>query len=133
MPEIMQYVAGTSLFHRLNPLSKLLMVALVAILAITTRSILPLGLLVAALLLAAAATHLARPLLRQSPAPRLAHGLTIVPDGAHVAGRSDDRFPDPGRRPPDRRNVPGHHGRGRVRVAPLPQVLRDALRVPAPW
>jgi energy-coupling factor transport system permease protein len=67
MPEIMQYVPGTSLFHRLNPLSKLLMVALVAFLAITTRSLLPLGLLVAMLLLAAAAAHLARPLLRQLP------------------------------------------------------------------
>jgi energy-coupling factor transport system permease protein len=67
MQEIMQYIPGTSLFHRLNPLSKLLMVALVAILAITTRSLLPLGLLVAALLLGAAATHLARPLLRQLP------------------------------------------------------------------
>src|SRR5665647_617905 len=67
MPEIMQYVPGTSLFHGLNPLAKLLMVALVAILAITTNSLLPLGLLVAALLLAAVATHLARPLLRQLP------------------------------------------------------------------
>lgn len=67
MQEIMQYVPGTSLFHRLNPLSKLLMVALVAFLAITTVSLLPLGLIVAALLLAAAATHLAKPLLRQFP------------------------------------------------------------------
>ncbi len=67
MPEIMQYVPGTSLFHGLNPLAKLLMVALVAILAITTNSLLPLGLLVAALLLAAVATHLARPLVRQLP------------------------------------------------------------------
>jgi energy-coupling factor transport system permease protein len=67
MPEIMQYVPGTSLFHRLNPLSKLLMVALVASLAITTHSLLPLGLLVATLLLAAAVAHLAKPLLRQLP------------------------------------------------------------------
>lgn len=67
MPEIMQYVPGTSLFHRLNPLSKLLMVILVAALAITTSSLLPLALLVVALLLAAAASHLARPLIRQLP------------------------------------------------------------------
>lgn len=67
MPEIMQYVPGTSLFHSLNPLSKLLMVALVAALAITTNSLLPLGLLVVALLLASAVTGLARPLVRQLP------------------------------------------------------------------
>lgn len=67
MPEIMQYVPGTSIFHRLNPLSKLLMVALVAVLAITTSDLLPLSVLVAALLLAAAAAHLAPPLVRQLP------------------------------------------------------------------
>jgi energy-coupling factor transport system permease protein len=67
MPEIMQYVPGTSLLHGLNPLSKLLMVVLVAALAILTTSLLPLGLLVAAILLAAAAMRLAAPLVRQLP------------------------------------------------------------------
>lgn len=67
MPEIMQYVPGTSLFHRLNPLSKLVMVALVSLLAIATTSLVPLAVLVLALLAASAAAGLARPLLRQLP------------------------------------------------------------------
>jgi energy-coupling factor transport system permease protein len=67
MPEIMQYVPGTSLFHRLNPLSKLVMVALVSLLAIATTSLGPLVVLVLALLAASAAAGLARPLLRQLP------------------------------------------------------------------
>jgi energy-coupling factor transport system permease protein len=63
----MQYVPGTSLFHRLNPLSKLVMVALVSLLAIATTSLGPLVVLVLALLAASAAAGLARPLLRQLP------------------------------------------------------------------
>jgi energy-coupling factor transport system permease protein len=43
------------------------MVGLVAVLAITTSALLPLAVLVAALLLAAAAANLARPLVRQLP------------------------------------------------------------------
>ena len=39
MPEIMQYVPGASVFHRLNPLVKLLMVVLVAVLAVTTSTL----------------------------------------------------------------------------------------------
>jgi energy-coupling factor transport system permease protein len=67
MPEIMQYVSGTSVFHRLNPLAKLLMVALVAVLAVTTSNPVPLALLVVALFLAAAAAGLSRPLVEQLP------------------------------------------------------------------
>ncbi len=67
MPEIMQYVPGTSLLHGLNPLPKLLMVVLVAILAITTNSLGPLVLLVAVILLSAAVMGLAGPLIRQLP------------------------------------------------------------------
>ncbi len=67
MPEIMQYVPGTSLLHGLNPLPKLLMVVLVAVLAIATTSINPLVLLVAVLLLTAIVMGLAAPLLRQLP------------------------------------------------------------------
>jgi len=63
----MQYVPGTSLLHSLNPLPKLLMVVLVAVLAIASGSLFPLGLLVIAILLAAAAMRLAGPLVRQLP------------------------------------------------------------------
>ena len=67
MPEIMQYVPGTSIFHRLNPLTKILMIVLVAVLAVTTSSLALLGLLVAALFLSAVATRLSRPLVQQLP------------------------------------------------------------------
>lgn len=67
MPEIMQYVPGTSLLHRLNPLSKLLLVALVATLAITTSSIAPLAILVLALVVVAAVMGLAGSFVRQLP------------------------------------------------------------------
>lgn len=67
MPEVMQYVPGTSIFHRLNPLVKLLMVGLVAVLAVTTTGLLPLCVLVAALFLAAVAARLSRPLVQQLP------------------------------------------------------------------
>lgn len=67
MPEIMQYVPGTSIFHRLNPLTKILMIALVAVLAVITSSLPLLGLLVVVLFVAAALTRLSRPLVQQMP------------------------------------------------------------------
>jgi energy-coupling factor transport system permease protein len=63
----MQYVPGVSIFHRLNPLTKLLMVVLVAVLAVTTSNLAMLGVLVIALFLVAAAMRLARPLIQQLP------------------------------------------------------------------
>lgn len=67
MPEIMQYVPGASIFHRLNPLVKLLMVVLVAVLAVTTSTLALLAVLVVALFLAAVAARLSRPLVQQLP------------------------------------------------------------------
>ncbi len=67
MPEIMQYIPGSSIFHRLNPLTKILMIVLVAVLAVSTSSLALLGLLVVALFLAAVATRLSRPLVQQLP------------------------------------------------------------------
>jgi energy-coupling factor transport system permease protein len=67
MPEIMQYVPGTSIIHHLNPLVKLLMVVLVAVLAVTTSSLTMLAVLAVALFLMAAAMSLARPLVQQLP------------------------------------------------------------------
>ncbi|HOT95361.1 MAG TPA: energy-coupling factor transporter transmembrane component T [Methanoregulaceae archaeon] len=67
MPEILQYVPGTSVFHRLNPLTKILMILVVAVLAVTTSSLSLLTLLVVVLFIAAAVTHLSRPLVQQMP------------------------------------------------------------------
>lgn len=67
MPEIMQYVAGNSVFHRLNPLTKILMIVLVAVLAVMTSSLYLLGLLIVVLFVAAVATRLSKPLVQQMP------------------------------------------------------------------
>jgi energy-coupling factor transport system permease protein len=67
MSEIMQYIEGNGLFHRLNPLTKLTFVGLVVVFAVLTTDIYLLAGAVAAILILAAAGGLARELLKQIP------------------------------------------------------------------
>ncbi|HZD44332.1 MAG TPA: energy-coupling factor transporter transmembrane component T, partial [Methanomicrobiales archaeon] len=66
MAEILQYIHGDSLLHRLNPLTKILFILVVGIATILTEEILLLFILFLSLLLIAGVSGLLREILRQS-------------------------------------------------------------------
>ena len=83
MAEILQYVPGNGIFHRLHPVTKILFIILVSVVTILTSSIAVLAGILLLIFLLALAGHLLRPVVRQM-AMILAMSIVIShlhPDG----------------------------------------------------
>ncbi|MDD1710862.1 MAG: energy-coupling factor transporter transmembrane protein EcfT [Methanoregulaceae archaeon] len=65
MAEILQYVPGDGIFHRLHPVTKILFIILVSVVTILTSSIIILAGIFLVIFLLALAGHLLRPVLQQ--------------------------------------------------------------------
>jgi energy-coupling factor transport system permease protein len=65
MAEILQYVPGNGIFHRLHPFTKIFFIVLVSVVTILTSSITLLAGLLLLIFLLAFASHLLRPVIQQ--------------------------------------------------------------------
>ena len=65
MAEILQYVPGNGIFHRLHPVTKILFIILVSVVTILTSSIAVLAGILLLIFLLAFAGHLLRPVIQQ--------------------------------------------------------------------
>jgi energy-coupling factor transport system permease protein len=102
MSEILQYIPGASLLHRLSPVTKLLMVILIVAMSVLTPSLIFLGGLILAIFLGAVLSGMHREIYNQVPfliilglfllliTTLTVHGgetfFTIIPEGIPVIG-----------------------------------------------